>query len=167
MTRVLVLNSWFLPKRVVSWQDAIVSLVLGKSEAVINYSETVHSPSVAMQLPAVIREKRNTARNKKVVKFSRGNVYTRDNYTCQYCGHKFAAKDLTYDHVVPRARGGRTEWSNIVTCCRDCNTKKGNKTCDEWGRWPLRDPVQPKSLPVTGIYVDKDNAPEEWVAFLK
>lgn len=167
MSRVLVLSSYYLPKKIIGWQDAIVSLVLGKSEAVINYSETVSSPSVSMQLPAVIREKRNTARNKKVVKFSRGNVYTRDNYTCQYCGHKFAAKDLTYDHLIPRSRGGRTEFTNIVTCCRACNTAKGNKTCDEWGRWPIHLPVHPKSLPVTGIYVDKDNAPEEWGAFLK
>lgn len=167
MTRVLVLNSWFLPKRVVSWQDAIVSLVLGKSEAVINYSETVHSPSVAMQLPAVIREKRNTARNKKVVKFSRGNVYTRDNYTCQYCGHKFAAKDLTYDHVIPRKRGGITNWDNIVSSCVACNTKKGCRTPDESGMFPIKWPAQPKTLPVTGIYVDKDHSPSEWMPFLK
>lgn len=167
MTRVLVLSSFYMPKKIVQWQDAIVAIYLGKAEAVINYSETVNSPSVSMPLPAVIREKRNTSRNKKVVKFSRGNVYTRDGYQCQYCGDKFAAKDLTYDHVRPRARGGKTEWTNIVSSCKDCNTKKGNKTCDEWGRWPLKDPVQPKTLPVTGIYVDKDKAPTEWLDWIR
>lgn len=167
MSRVLVLSSWFMPKKIIPWEDAIVSLVLGKSEAVVNYSETVSSPSVTMHLPAVIREKRNTSRNKKVVKFSRGNVYTRDNYTCQYCCKKFSAKDLTYDHVVPRKNGGKTCWDNIVSCCKACNAKKGEKSCDSAGMWPSNYPKQPKTLPVTGIYVDKETAPEEWYAFLK
>lgn len=162
-----MLSSWFLPKKIISWEDAITSLCLDKSEMLIAYDEKVHSPSTSMDLPAVIREKRNTSRNKKAVKFSRHNVYARDHYTCQFCRNRFQFNELTYDHVVPRSRGGKTEFTNIVTACRKCNTKKGNSTCDEAGMWPMTRPVQPKTLPITSIPIDKNHAPLEWQTWLK
>jgi 5-methylcytosine-specific restriction endonuclease McrA len=117
-------------------------------------------------VPAVIRLRRQPKAGQRGVKFSRVNVYSRDGYRCQYCGVRFAASQLSYDHVVPRAAGGRTEWTNIVTACRDCNTRKGSKICDEAGMWPVRAPFRPKNLRVTGPAIDPVTAPQEWLAFI-
>lgn len=98
-------------------------------------------------------------------KFSRINVYTRDAFTCQYCGDRFKMRMLSYDHVVPRSAGGRTEWTNIVTACKPCNNKKGNRTCDESGMWPRSKPTQPRTLPLTGPIIDPETVPPEWRHF--
>jgi len=82
------------------------------------------------------------------VKFSRINVYLRDDFTCGYCGRRLPMSQLTYDHVLPRARGGRTDWENILTACTGCNAKKGARTPAESGMRPLRQPFRPTSLPL-------------------
>jgi 5-methylcytosine-specific restriction endonuclease McrA len=167
MRKCLVLNSWFLPCRIVNWQDAITSLCLDKAEMIVAYDEKIHSPSTTMELPAVIRMKSNRSRNKRSIRFSRQNVYLRDNYTCQYCGRQLHPKELTYDHVVPRSAGGIREWTNITTCCLECNKFKGSRTCDQWGRWPINEPKQPKTLPIIGLPIEKETAPVEWHGFIK
>jgi 5-methylcytosine-specific restriction endonuclease McrA len=73
---------------------------------------------------------------------------------------------LSYDHVVPRSAGGETTWVNIVTACKTCNSVKDDKSCDQAGMWPLKAPVKPRSLPLTGPIVDLDTAPDEWKPFL-
>jgi 5-methylcytosine-specific restriction endonuclease McrA len=103
---------------------------------------------------------------KRGVKFSRQNVYQRDKYCCQYCGERKPLSQLSYDHVVPRAAGGRTVWENIVTACRTCNSRKDSQTCDEAGMWPLHRPVRPKALPLSSPLIDPEKAPEEWLAFV-
>jgi len=80
------------------------------------------------------------------IRFSRANVLLRDNYTCQYCGEVLASHELTFDHVVPRARGGRTVWENIVACCRPCNARKGNRTPEQVGMKLLALPQKPRVL---------------------
>ncbi len=76
---------------------------------------------------------------KKGVRFSRKNLYLRDLYQCQYCADTFDAGDLTIDHVVPVSKGGKTEWTNCVAACGDCNFKKGNKMVQ-----PRRMPFKPE-----------------------
>ncbi len=98
---------------------------------------------------------------------SRFNVYARDGFRCQYCGQRSALRELTYDHVVPRCRGGRTVWDNIVTACRPCNNKKGRKTCDEAGMFPLREPIKPRTLPTVSPVIDVERALAEWHDFLR
>lgn len=164
--RTLLLTPWYFPHKVLRWQDAITMVFLGKADVVAEYDETIRSPSTEMRMPAVIRVRRAMRSMKRAVRFSRANVYTRDDCTCQYCGQRFAPRLLSYDHVVPRAAGGRTEWTNIVTACKPCNGRKGARTCDDSGMWPLRTPVIPKSLPLTGPFVDRERAPEQWLAFL-
>ncbi len=78
------------------------------------------------------------------VKFTRKNIYERDGSRCQYCGKKFETKDLTLDHVIPIARGGRTTWDNIVSSCVPCNTRKGGKFPNEVGMNPIRQPRKPR-----------------------
>ncbi len=164
--RTLLLTPWYFPHRIVRWQDAVTMVFLGKAEVVVSYDAVLRSPSMAMPSPAVIRVRKLRRSNKPGVRFSRVNVYTRDDFRCQYCGERFDHRMLSYDHVTPRSAGGRTEWTNIVTACKPCNNSKGHLTCDEAGMWPLQRPVQPTSLPPIGPLVIPARAPREWRAFI-
>lgn len=164
--RVLVLTSWYFPYQILSWQDAVTQVFTGDAQVVAEYDEEISSPSVTWKCPAVIRLTKKVRPNRKA-KFSRFNVFTRDNFTCQYCGQRKRMSDLTYDHLIPRKRGGRTVWENIVTACRPCNSRKGSKTCDEVGMFPRSKPVRPPHLPLVPPVRDLSHAPEEWVPFVE
>ena len=98
--------------------------------------------------------------------FSRANIYARDNHTCQYCSETLPTSDLTFDHVVPVAHGGRKDWENIVTCCIPCNRKKGGRTPAEAGMKLQRPPRKPNSAPAIRITIGLRNAPESWRDYL-
>lgn len=162
MQRVLVLDSLYQPSRIVSWERAICMLYDERAEIVEATDEVIRSPSVAMHMPSIIRMVRK-ARGKKVsIKFSRANVLLRDGHQCQYCGGDFEPHELNYDHVIPRSRGGRTEWDNIVAACYPCNSKKGNRTPDEAKMKLLRQPKKPVWLPVVPKKFDLRSVPEAW-----
>src|SRR5262245_50212818 len=108
----LLLLPWMAPHRVIPWQRAVVLSFLGKVEVVADDDERIPSPSVSLRAPAVVRMHRSHVPARGPIRFSRENVFRRDGYRCQYCGSPQAAHKLTFDHVVPRARGGATEWSN-------------------------------------------------------
>jgi 5-methylcytosine-specific restriction endonuclease McrA len=164
--KVLVLTHWYFPYQIVPWQAAITQLYLGKADRIADYAEEVRSPSITMKMPAVIRLRRDVGKRKHAVKLSRFNVFARDQFRCQYCGEPKAMRELTYDHVVPRAHGGRTTWDNIVTACKPCNGKKGRRSCDEVGMFPLRSPVRPRTLPLASPVGDPNGAPTEWLPYL-
>ena len=128
MARTLLLSVGYEPVKVVSWQRAITLLFLGKVEVLEAYDREVRSPTLVIKMPAVVRLLQVFRRYKARPKFSRINIYARDKYRCQYCGGKLPVSELTYDHVTPRAQGGKTEWTNIVTACATCNARKGNRT---------------------------------------
>ena len=165
-TRTLLLTAWYFPLRILRWQDAVKMVYEGTVDVLAEYDEELRSPSVTWHTPAVVRLRRSVGRYKKGVKFSRMNVYQRDRFTCQYCGVKFPWNELTYDHLVPRARGGRTNFLNIVTACKRCNSKKGHLTCDEAGMFPRNAPVHPSSLPLVSPVWHRGTIPEEWEPFL-
>ena len=164
--RTLLLTSWFFPHKVIRWEHAITLVYLHKADRVVDYADEIRSPSITMKTPAVIRLRRNFGKVKRGVKFSRVNIFTRDEHRCQYCAERFSASKLTFDHVTPRSCGGRTEWTNIVTACRPCNAKKANRTPDESGMFPRTLPRQPKVLPLSGPVVDLAEVPLEWRNFL-
>lgn len=167
--RTLLLNAYYVPIRILRWEDAVKMRYEGTADVVAEYQDTVSSPSVTWRVPAVIRLRRPTPNKKRGIKFSRANVYERDGYQCQYCppsAGRRSARDLTYDHVVPRASGGRTEWTNITSSCVKHNSIKGARTCDESGLFPRNRPVQPKSLRMTGPVIDREAAPAEWLDYL-
>src|SRR3954462_7181491 len=118
MTIVLFLDADWQPLRVESWKRAITDLFLGKVE-VIEYSRdrTIKGVTREYPMPAVVRVLRRFRRDRQAIRFSRLNIYARDAFTCQYCGEQYPSEELTFDHVTPRSRGGRTTWENIVTCC--------------------------------------------------
>lgn len=165
-SRTLVLTPYWMPHRIISWMDAVVLWYTAKAEILVSYNEEIRSPSVTMKMPAVIRITTKMAGAKRGIKFSRLNVYIRDGFQCMYCGNKFPINKLNLDHVVPRSAGGKTEWGNIVTSCRPCNTRKGRRSCDESGMFPRKLPVKPNSLPYSPPVIERGLVPEEWEPFL-
>lgn len=114
--------------------------------------------------PAVIVLKDYIRKDFVSYKCNRKNVIWRDKNICQYCGNKFSFYDLTMDHVIPKSRGGDKSWTNIVACCKKCNTKKSNKTPEE-ARMPL---IKKPSVPRWSIQIllrDKE-IPNEWNDFI-
>ena len=166
-TKTLLLSPYYFPIKILRWEDAVKMRYEGTVEVVAEYEDEVSSPSVTWKMPAVVRLRKMPSTRKRGIKFSRLNVYQRDGYRCQYCGSKFAVASLSYDHVVPRSAGGRTDWGNIVTACKPCNTRKANHSCDDAGMWPLRAPERPRSLPLSSPLIDPATAPEEWLGFVR
>ena len=164
--RTLLLSQGYEPIKVISWQRAISLLFLGKVEVIEEYDHDIRSVTLVIKIPAVVRLLRSFRRHAKPVKFSRVNIYARDNYRCQYCHHKASISELTYDHVVPRAQGGKTTWTNIVTACEPCNRKKANRTPEQAGMRLLAQPVQPKTMPALVVTVSKESMPDAWRDYL-
>jgi len=129
----------YFPLSLWSWQDAIKAVFLDRVNIVAEYERIVRSANFQMKLPSVVSLKtyvkpmRNPA-------FTRFNVFLRDRFQCQYCGEK---EDLTFDHVVPRSRGGRTTWENVVTACAACNLMKGGHLPHRAGMHPRIPPHKP------------------------
>ena len=165
-TATLLLSQSYEPIKIISWQRAITLLFLGKVEVVEEYAHDVRSVTIVIKIPAVVRLLRAFRRHHKPVKFSRVNIYARDGYTCQYCGVRLAVSELTYDHVVPRSQGGATDWTNIVTCCHECNRVKGGRTPRQAGMQLRAAPVQPKWVPAVVIRVSLRSVPEAWRDYL-
>ena len=165
-TRTLLLSQSYEPIKVISWQRAIVLLSLGKVEVIEEYDRDIRTVSVVIKMPAVVRLLRAFRRHKKPVKFSRVNIYARDKYRCQYCGKKAPMKELTYDHVLPRSRGGKTTWTNIVTCCYECNRTKANRTPREARMRLRKEPIQPKWVPAVSIRLSASSMPDAWRDYL-
>lgn len=143
----LVLNSdyrplSYFPLSLWSWQDAVKAVFLSRVSILSEYERRIHSPSVAISLPSVVALKRFVPAAKRPA-FTRFNVFLRDRFTCQYCGGRFASEELTFDHAIPRSRGGRTTWQNVVTACTRCNLAKGNRLPDESGMRPRVRPEVP------------------------
>ena len=107
MEPALLLNATYEPIKIISWKKAITLLFLGKAEMLERQDEDIHSTNDVHALPSVLRLYRRVRVPRKPVQFSRGNVYRRDGYTCQYCAQKFSPSQLTFDHVMPRSRGGQ------------------------------------------------------------
>ncbi len=165
-TQTLMLSQGYEPIKVVSWQRAITLLTLGKVEVIEEYDREIRSTSVVLKMPAVVRLLSAFRRRKKPVKFSRVNIYGRDKYSCQYCSVKVSINDGTYDHVVPRAQGGKTEWTNIVTCCETCNSKKGGRTPAQAKMRLRKKPIRPAWVPIMFVNVSQESAPDAWRDYL-
>lgn len=160
----LLLNASYEPLRVVSWRRAVVLSFIDKVEVIDVYPRQVRSVSTSLSLPAVLRLLHRAPLRVREVPFSRPNVYARDALTCQYCGDRLAPHLLSYDHVIPRTRGGRTDWSNVVTCCIPCNRSKGDRTPEEAGMALARRPHRPSQLFLTSL--GRARIPAPWHPYL-
>ncbi len=144
---VLVLNASYEVLNVTGWERAVCLLFSGKAEVLEESDRVIHSPSQEFRMPSVIRMNYYIRKPRLSVPFSRTNVFIRDRYTCQYCGCTRKAHDLTLDHIIPRSIGGETCWENLVTACRRCNIKKGNRTPEMAGLKLLKQPRMPQFTP--------------------
>lgn len=168
MEQTLVLNATFEPLKVVDWQRAITLWVQGKVEIVETHDREVRAVSFTFKLPSVVRLLRfvKVRLRKDYVPFTRANIYARDQFTCQYCGNEFATEELTFDHVVPVAQGGRKDWTNIATACVTCNKRKGARTPAEAGMALKRLPRKPVSTPALRVTVGLRRTPASWRDYL-
>ncbi len=137
---VLVLNATFEPINVTAVRRALGLLLKGVAQAEETNHSEVHSPSQTMKVPSVIRLVAYRHIPQQTRALSRKNILLRDRNTCQFCGRTFSASALTLDHVLPRSRGGRSSWENLVACCYDCNNQKGDRTPEEAGLTLVRRP---------------------------
>jgi 5-methylcytosine-specific restriction endonuclease McrA len=147
MQRVLVLNATYEPLSIVTVQRAIVLLLKEKAELVEAAAERLHASHTSVPVPLVIRLVYYVRIPHPVVLApTRRSVALRDNFTCQYCGTAPGRSLLTLDHIIPRSRGGVTSWENVVTACRPCNMRKGNRTPEEAGMALRKKPGRPHYL---------------------
>lgn len=161
MDRALVLNASYEPLCVVPLRRAVVLVLAEKAEVVAEGDGSVRSPSRCLPMPAVIRLTRFVR-----VPFRRGTTLTRpavlarDRYRCAYCNQR----GTTVDHVIPRSRGGRHRWDNVVAACRTCNGRKDDRTPQEAGMTLLWDPYVPAGTVALVVAVGRID--ESWEPYL-
>ena len=131
----------YYPLSLWSWQDSIKSVYLDRVTIVNNYDRVIRSPSFSMKLPSVIALK-SYVKPQSNPNFTRFNVFLRDKFSCQYCGSK---SELTFDHLLPRSKGGKTDWNNVVTACSSCNVKKGGNLINQSEMILNQKPYQPST----------------------
>lgn len=163
---MLLLNSSYEPLRVISWQRAVTLFFLGKVEVVEEYDQQIHSVSLVIKAPAVVRLLKFVKIGRKSPPLCRTNILARDNFECQYCARQLSPREATLDHVIPRSQGGRTSWENIVCCCSACNRRKGGRTPVEAKMLLRTKPAKPDWLPVLNIRFN-GRVPISWQLFLR
>ncbi len=181
---VLVLNRFFVPISITSVKRAFVLLYCGVAKAVSENYETfdfeswaevsrtkekgqdcIKTVSSIIKTPRVILLVRYEGFHRKKPRFNRINIFRRDGGRCQYCAKLFPRSELSIDHVIPRSRGGKSAWENVVCCCVKCNRKKGGRTPEEAGMKLLSKPKAPSWDFLDSFYV-KTVKYKEWEPFL-
>ncbi len=187
---VLVLNRLYMAVRVVNARRAfsllfrnlaeVISVEDGKyasydfeswaelssfRDALPENTDWVRTVRMHLAVPRIIRLLGYDRLPKQSVKLNRRNIYARDRNTCQYCGSKFPTSELSIDHVIPRAQGGKSSWANLVCACVKCNSSKGGLTPTQARMHLIRKPVQPKRNPVINLRMGQDKY-ACWQAFL-
>ena len=135
----------YFPLSLWGWQDVVKAVFLERVDIVQKYERIISSPSFKIELPSVIALK-EYVHQARIPAFTRFNVFLRDKFTCQYCKKAFSATELTFDHVVPRSKGGKTNWENVVAACTKCNFYKANKMPDKMGIKPFKPPQRPNAF---------------------
>ena len=179
---VLVLNRSYLPIHVTSVRRAFSLIYQGVARAVdeeyqtfdfeewsqlarFRDGEAIGTSRGPLLVPRVILLVAFDRVPKRHVRFSRINIFARDNFTCQYCGERRPRAELNLDHVVPRALGGRSTWENVVCSCVECNRRKGGRTPGQAGMKLLRRPVRPRWTPFVNLMLSSVRR-HEWKPFL-
>ena len=165
--QVLVLGQSYEPLERVDWKRAMTWWAAGRVEILEAWEgRTIRTPRLELPMPSVVRFLRSRRRNAQAVRFSRETIYARDRGLCQYCHRPVGRREVTYDHILPRSRGGQTLWENIVLACRPCNQKKGNRTPSEAGMLLARSPSRPALGSWQLLVGDRDALPVAWRPYL-
>ncbi|OKL44617.1 HNH endonuclease [Pseudovibrio exalbescens] len=154
----------YYPLSLWSWQDTVKAVFMDRVDIVSHYDVSVRSPSFNFRLPSVVALK-NFVKPNRYPAFTRFNVFLRDRFQCQYCG---THHDLTFDHLIPRSKGGLTTWDNVITACSPCNVRKSNKSWQEMNMKPLQMPYMPTvhDLHNNGRMFPPNYLHESWIDFL-
>ncbi len=154
----------YYPLSLWPWQETVKAVFLDRVNIVSEYDRVVRSPSAEIHLPSVVSLK-EYVRPARHPAFTRFNVFLRDRFTCQYCG---ASDELTFDHLIPRSRGGLTRWDNVVTACAPCNLAKGGKMPEHASMWPSQMPYRPTvyELHRNGRLFPPNYLHESWLDYL-
>ena len=154
----------YYPLSLWPWQEAIKAAFLDRVTIVAEYDQVVRSQRSEIRIPSVVVLK-DFVKPQKRVAFTRFNLFLRDEFSCQYCGAK---GDLTFDHVLPRSRGGTTVWENVVAACSPCNLRKGNKTLKQSGFRLHRTPRPPSAeeMQSHGRRFPPNHLHESWMDYL-
>lgn len=169
--RTLLLNADYRPKDIICWKKAVEMLYKETVYVLAEYGDwVVRSPSTTFTVPSVLLLRRYVKWHERV-SFNRTNIYIRDDFSCLYCGKSartkaLRLKDLTYDHVLPKSRGGPTTWTNIVTSCATCNHRKADRLPQEAGMTLLQKPYEPKKFNGIEYSLAGKEVPDPWKDYL-
>ena len=185
----LVLNRLYIPIHIITWKRAVSILYQGLGSSLdldfipYNYDEWIklstsptfdetyynyiHSVSTTIAVPDILVLKEFAFIPKRDTKYSRQNIFHRDEKKCAYCGKKFTIDDLTIDHIVPKSHGGKNTWMNTITACKACNNKKDDRTPDEAHMPLLYDPREPRWTDTFSNVVNNPDMRESWKPFMK
>lgn len=187
MSEVLVLNRHFVAVALTSWRRAIKLVYLERADVVDEDYKTysfkdwfelsqymkdhpagfVYTPKFKIAIPEVIALKFYDKVHFEEPRLTRKNIYEHYGYRCCYCGKKFSIDKLNIDHILPKSRGGKTEWDNIVTSCIECNLKKGNRTPQEAGMKLAIPPFKPhRRLKLAVVFNSNIKVPNSWQKFI-
>lgn len=160
--KVLVLNSDYSALSICSVPKAFLLVYLEKADLIAESpTNKLHTVNAAYPMPSVIRLHKYVHVPYKGVMLSRQNVFRRDGNKCVYCGNR---DDLTLDHVYPKSKGGKTNWDNLVTACRRCNSRKGDFSPEEVGLKLPRKPYKPSFIMFLRDF--SGSLEESWMPFL-
>ena len=160
--KVLLLNQSYQPLMTLGAKRAIILSFTDKVEVLERYSVQIHSINLSLFIPSVLRLRDYVKFNKKRISLSRKNILKRDDHVCQYCNTK--SNFMTVDHIVPKDKGGKDSWENLVAACVLCNTKKGNKLLQDISIKLLKKPKIPSIL--FNLQRDLSNAQNSWKPYL-
>lgn len=164
----LLLNASYEAMRIITWQKAMVLWLSEKVEVIEFHDLRINSARATFPIPSVIRLKSYISTMAfRRVRYSKQNVYLRDGHVCQYCGKRCSSKELTIDHVIPLSKQGPENWDNVVTACRHCNQRKGNRTPVTAGMPLLREPEAPHWMTPIELELQGDaTVPQLWQHYL-
>lgn len=182
--RVLVLNKSYKPIAVTNVERAFGLLFTGAAQALdkecraFDYEswaelaaeqgdDVIHTAKKALKVPRVLVLQMFDKLPREKVRFSRQNIYVRDGFVCQYCDKRLPRSKLNLDHIIPKSKGGRTTWENIVCSCVECNLRKANRTPAEAGMKLLRQPKRPTWASLSPVTPKNGHVPyQEWLPFV-
>ena len=161
--KTLVVDSSFVARSIISTERAFVISYKGNAEIIAEHPETfgVVNPNLEIYKPSIIRVFNYVKQHIQKVPLTRENIYRRDNFECAYCGCS-NVRTLTLDHVIPKSKGGKDSWDNLVTACRPCNSEKADLTLEEYGK----DIPEPKRPHYLMLLKQMHHIPKEWETFL-